>query len=85
VIALVAGARAFGLNERPVKADPVREELKRKNAYDSANFSANHLAPLQGFNAGADRTEIKPTSKWDQDFSAAIKKALGQTEDKNGE
>lgn len=85
VISLVAGARAYGLNERPVDAGAVREELQRKNVYDSGNFSSTHLGPLEGFNAGANRTEIKPTSKWDRDFSAAVEQALGRNKDQNGD
>lgn len=41
-IALVAGARAFGLGERPIDAEAVRAEVKRKHAYDEANYAAKH-------------------------------------------
>jgi hypothetical protein len=84
VIALVAGARSFGLLERPVDADAVRTELGRKGCYDPANFAAYHLGPLEGFNAGSDRTQIVTTSKWMKDFSAAVDQALGRSTD-NGE
>jgi hypothetical protein len=85
VIAVVAGARAFGLDERPVDADAVRAELKRKKCFDSGNFAAIHLGKLDGFNAGADRTEIVTTSKWISEFSAAVERALGRTKDTEGE
>jgi hypothetical protein len=80
-IALVAGARSFGLGERPVDADAVRKELDRKRCYDQPNFAAKHLGPMIGFNAGAKRTEIVTTSKWLGEFSAAIDQALGRNKD----
>jgi hypothetical protein len=81
VVALVATARAFGLGESPVNADAVREELKRKNLYDAGNFSAQHLGRLGGFNFGGSSKEIVTTSKWLDDFKAAVNRALGRTDD----
>jgi hypothetical protein len=75
-IALVAGARARGLDENPVDGQAVRDELNRKNCYDSTNFSTYHLKPLKGFNAGSGK-EIVLTSKWVKEFEAAVKQANG--------
>jgi hypothetical protein len=82
VIALVAGARAKGLGEHPVKADSVREELNRKHAYDRPNFAAYHLGPMKGFNAISNTTEIILTSKWLDDFTTAVARAHGRKPDK---
>ncbi len=81
VIALVASARSKGLGEQPVKADAVRDELRRKHCYDPNNFSARHLGPLRGFNAGATRTEIVLTTKWVDDFKAAVNQAHERASD----
>lgn len=78
VIALVAGARAIGLGERPVTADAVRKEVARKNAYDQANFASKHLGPMRGFNAGSNRTQIVLGSRWVEEFTAAVNRALGR-------
>lgn len=43
ITALVAGARGFGLGERPIDASAVRDEVKRKHAYDQSNYSTKHL------------------------------------------
>lgn len=75
-IALVAGARARGLGENPVDGQAVRDELNRKNCYDSTNFSQYHLKPLKGFNAGSGK-EIVLTSKWVKEFEDAVKQANG--------
>jgi len=75
VIALVAGARAHGLGEDPVDDSPVREEMKKKRCYDRSNFSF-HLRPLKGFNFDPSGGLVL-TSKWIDDFSAAIKTATG--------
>jgi hypothetical protein len=75
-IALVAGARARGLGENPVDGQAVRDELNRKNCYDSTNFSQYHLKPLKGFNAGGGK-EIVLTSKWVKEFEDAVKQANG--------
>jgi len=85
VIALVSGARAYGLRERPVRADAVRREVERKNCYQRNNFSSKHLGPLDGFNAGANRDEIVLTSKWVGEFKSAVDRARGHTppEDKS--
>jgi hypothetical protein len=85
VTALVAGAKAFGLGEDPVDAIAVHDELKRKNLWDPNNFAGNHLGALAGFNQGANRTEIRTTSKWDKDFTDAVDQALGRNKDENGE
>lgn len=77
VLALVTSARAIGLGESPVSADAVRAELRRKRCYDGDNFSGHHLGPLKGFNAGAKRSEIVTTSKWLEDFKAAVVQAHG--------
>jgi hypothetical protein len=74
VIALVASARGIGLGENPVNAEQVRAECKRKRCYDSKNF-ANHMGALNGFNSGANRTQIVLTSKWPDEFKAAVAKA----------
>jgi len=78
VVALVAGARAKGLGERPVDARAVRAEVERKNCYDVGNFSNKHLGPMRGFNA-AGRNEIVLTSRWDNEFRAAVDKAHGRS------
>jgi hypothetical protein len=78
VIALVAGARGRGLEERPVSAKAVREELQRRHCYDGDNFAVAHLGRLKGFNAGANRNEIVLSSKWTDEFTAAVAKAHGQ-------
>jgi hypothetical protein len=75
-IALVAGARAYGLGERPVDASAVRHELDRKGCYDANNFAAKHLSPLRGFNAGATRNHIVTTSNWVKEFVEAVDQAL---------
>ena len=78
VIVLVAGARGIGLDENPVRADAVRDELSRKRCYSADNFAAKHLGPLKGFNAGANRTEIVLASKWVDDFKAAADRVHGR-------
>jgi hypothetical protein len=80
VIPLVAGARAFGLAERPVDAGAVRAELARKNCYQERKFAERHLGPLRGFNAGASSSQIVTTSKWVAEFTAAINRVLGRPE-----
>ena len=77
VIALVATARGIGLGEDPVDGEQVRAECKRKRCYDSKNF-ANHMGGLNGFNSGANRKQIVLTSKWPDDFKAAVAKAHGR-------
>lgn len=78
VIALVAGARAYGLGEDPVDAEAVRDEAKRKRCFDPNNFAAKSLTPMKGFNAGSTRAEIVLTSKWVDEFKSAADKALGR-------
>lgn len=82
-IALVAGGRAFGLDERPVDANAVRRELERKGCYDPNNFAVKHLGPLRGFNAGANRTQIVTTSNWVKEFTDAIEQALERNKDES--
>ena len=77
-IALIAGARAKGKGEKPVNAEAVRTELKRKQCFDRSNFAAHHLGRLKGFNAGASQAEIVLTSKWVEEFKAALAKAHGR-------
>ncbi len=79
VIALVAAARGIGLGENPVSAEAVRQELQRKNCYDSANFAFYHLGKLRGFNAGADKSQIVLTSRWVDEFRSAVARAHGRT------
>jgi hypothetical protein len=79
ITALVAGARAKGLGESSVPAGLVHDELKRKQCWDQNNFN-KHLGALQGFNVGSDRSEIVTTSKWVGEFSEAVARALGKTE-----
>ena len=78
VIALVAGARSVGLMEKPVNAKAVRDEADRKRCYQQNNYSANHLRPMKGFNAGASAAEIVLTSKWVSEFVAAVDRAHGR-------
>lgn len=75
VIALVASARAHGLRERPVNANLVRAELKRKGCYDPNNFAGHHLGPMKAFNAGPTKDQILVSSKWIDEFKAALDKA----------
>ena len=79
IIALVAGGRGKGLNERPVDGAAVREEVDRKGAYQRNNYASGHLGPLRGFNAGSNRNELLLTSRWVGEFKAAIAKAHGRT------
>lgn len=79
VIALVAGARGRGLNEKPVSAEAVRDEVKRKHCWQANNFALQHLGRLKGFNAGASHNDILLTSKWVEEFAAAVAKAHGQS------
>jgi hypothetical protein len=83
VIALVAGGRAIGLGENPVKAEAVRQELQRKHCYDRPNFAVYHLGKLRGFNAGSDKSQIVLTSKWVDEFGAAVARAHGRKPAKN--
>lgn len=85
VIALVAGARSRGLGENPVNAEAVHAEIKRKHAWDKNNFSNKHLGPMKGFNGGSDRTQIVLTSKWEDEFKAAIDFVLGDRDDESDE
>lgn len=80
VIPLVAGARSFGLGERPVDARAIRAELTRKNCYQERKFAERHLGPLRGFNAGANPQQIVTTSKWVEEFTAAVNRVLGRPE-----
>lgn len=85
VVALVAGARSRGLGENPVNAEAVHAEIKRKHAWDKNNFSNKHLGPMKGFNAGSDRTQIVLTSKWMDEFKAAVDLVLGDSGDGSDE
>jgi hypothetical protein len=85
VIALVAGARSRGLGEKPIKASAVRDELKRKNCFSSGNFSQYHLGPMKGFNTGSNKEEILTTTKWVDDFKAAVERAHGRKPEKVAE
>jgi hypothetical protein len=78
VIALVSSARAIGLGEKPVDAEAVRREVERKRCYQSNNFASKHLGPMKGFNAGSNKNEILLTSRWVEEFKAAMAKAQGQ-------
>jgi hypothetical protein len=80
IIALVASGRGKGLGERRVDAAAVRAEVTRKGAYQQNNFASGHLGPLKGFNAGSNRSEILLTSKWIDEFKAAVAKAHGRTD-----
>ena len=79
VIALVASGRAHGLDEEPVDADAVRREAERKRCYQQNNFATSHLRAMKGFNAGATKAEIRLTSKWLDEFKAAMSKAQGHS------
>lgn len=83
IIALVGAARAFGLGERPIDAVAVRNEVKRRNCYDQANYAAKHLAELKGFNPGGSSSEMVTTSKWVGEFTAAVNRALGRDKGQN--
>ena len=78
VITLVASARRIGLGENPVSAAAVRAELERKRVYNRNKFASQHLGPLKGFNAGGDYTEIVLTSKWVEEFKAAVERVHGR-------
>jgi hypothetical protein len=78
VLPLVVGARLIGLKESPVSAAAVRNELNRKNCYDQGNFGAAVLGRLAGFNYGGSNAEIVATSKWVDDFAAAVRRAHGR-------
>jgi hypothetical protein len=79
VIALVASARSKGLGEKPVSADAVRKECDRKHCFQQNNFAHLHLGVMKGFNSGSTRNEIHVTSKWLEDFVAAVNQAHGRT------
>jgi len=81
VVALVAGARHAGLGEDPINGTVVREEVKRKRCFDTNNYSAKALGQLKGFNPGGQRNQIVTTSKWVEDFKAAVDQAHGRTND----
>lgn len=83
VTALVAGARAFGIGERPIDAAAVRAEVKRKNCYDENNYAGKALGEMDGFNRGGSTAEMVTTSKWVGEFVAAVNQALGRTEDES--
>lgn len=78
VTALIAGARGYGLGERPVDAVIVRTEVDRKGCYQSNNYSHQHLGKMKGFNAGG-RNQIVLTSKWIDEFKAAVDLAHGRS------
>lgn len=80
VIALVAGARAYGLGEKPVSDASVRAELQRKNCWQRSNYAASHLGTMLGFNA-AGQGEILLNSKWVGEFVAAVNQAHGRKPD----
>jgi hypothetical protein len=79
IVALVGGARAFGLLESPIDGKKVRDEVQRKNAFNAPNYS-KHLSRLKGMNKGAKDTLV-PTSKWIDDFKPAVDQALGRSGD----
>lgn len=79
VLALVASARSVGLGERPVDAEAVRREVERKRCYQPNNFASKHLGPMKGFNAGSTKKEILVTSRWLDDFKAAVATVQGPT------
>lgn len=79
VVALVASARSKGLAEKPVNAEAVRREVERKHCYQANNFASKHLGPMKGFNAGSNKDEILVTSRWLEEFRAAVGKAHGRT------
>jgi hypothetical protein len=76
VVALVASGRSKGLGEKPVDAEAVRREVDRKGCFQSNNFASKHLAVMKGFNAGSTKNEILLTSKWLEEFKAAVDIAL---------
>jgi hypothetical protein len=82
VVALVASARAIGLEEKPVSAKAVRAEVGRKRCLDS-NYARWVLGELKGFNA-VGRTDIAITSKWIDEFKAAVDQAHGRGDNSTG-
>jgi len=77
VIALVSGARSRGLGEDPVSLEAVRDEADRKRCYQSKKFVTDQLGSFKGFRAGS-KGEILVTSRWVDDFKAAVERALGR-------
>jgi hypothetical protein len=81
VVAVVAPARRFALQENPVSAEALRRECQRKNCLDTDNFAATVISRLEGVNYGGSRAEIVVTSKWVDEFTAAVNQAHGRTGD----
>ena len=77
VIVLVAGARAYGLGERPVISNFVRDQARRRNCYDDKKFVSDDLAALKGFHSGS-KGEILVTPRWLEEFRQAMNRALGR-------
>jgi hypothetical protein len=81
VVALIAPARRFALQENPVSAEVVRRECQRKNCFDTNNFASTVIGRLDGVNYGGSRAEIVVTSRWVDEFTSAINQALGRNVD----
>jgi hypothetical protein len=81
VVAIVAPARRFALQENPVSSEALRRECQRKNCFDTANFASTVIGRLDGVNYGGSRAEIVVTSKWVDEFTAAVNQAHGRTGD----
>jgi hypothetical protein len=79
VTALVAAARGIGLGEAPISAEAVRQEVQRKHCFDSGNYASTVIGRLRGVNYGGSRTEMVLTSRWVDDFTAAVSQAHGRT------
>ena len=77
VIVLVAGARAYGLGERPVSLNLVRDQARRRNCYDHKKFVSDDLGVLRAFHSGS-RGEILVTPRWLEEFRPAMDRALGR-------
>jgi hypothetical protein len=78
VVAILAPARRFALQENPVSAEALRRECQRKNCFDTDNFGATVIGRLNGVNYGGNKAEIVVTSRWIDEFTAAVNQAHGR-------
>jgi hypothetical protein len=78
VTALVAAAHGIGLGETPISAEAVRQEVQRKHCFDTGNYAKTVIGRLRGVNYGGSRAEMVLTSRWVDDFTAAVNQAHGR-------
>jgi hypothetical protein len=78
-IILVASARAYGLDERPVSMDAVRLEVQSKHCYNGRKFVSDDLGSLKAFHRPPGASNILVTPKWLEEFKPALDRALGRT------